>query len=93
MEIADSKTNLGGIKSDGIFWESFARLEYFIEFAAADEWHYEVETSRRLEEIVHADEKRMVARKKDVFLQLSVLNLLKIQQNVFTDRLYCVLLS
>jgi len=93
VEIADGETNLGRIKSDGIFGESLARLEYFIEFTAADEWHYEVETRGRLEEVVHADEERMVTRKKDVFFELRVLNLLKVKQYVFADRLNCVLLS
>lgn len=90
VQVAHGHTDLRGVKLDDLLTETFLRLEDLVEFASFDERHDKVESLRRLEQIVHTDQKRMVTREKDIFLQLGVLNLVVLNQHIFTNSLNSV---
>ena len=58
-----------------------------VQFATFDKRHDEIEARLTLEQVVHATEERMVAAKQDIFLQARVLDLLKVEEDVFSDGL------
>ena len=77
MEIPDGKCDLGCVELNYIFWESLSSLELFVKFTSPNERNHEIESQLRLEKVVHTHKKGMVTWKENVFLQLSVVNLVE----------------
>ena len=90
MKVADSHTDLGSIKLHNVFAESLLRLKNFVELASFNKGHYEVEALRRLEQVVHTDQVRVVTAQEDIFFKLRVLHLIILNEHVFADGFDCV---
>ena len=78
MQVADRHADLKGIKFDHLLWQSLLSLKHLVKLATTHKWHHEVQSGRRLEQVVHANEEWMVTAEQDVFLKLCVLYLLEL---------------
>jgi hypothetical protein len=87
MQVSDSHNDLSSVELNHVLRESLPRLEYFVELASSDEGHDEVESQLRLEQVVHAHQEGVVARKENVLLQLGIVHLIELQQDVLPYRL------
>lgn len=85
VKVADGHYDLCSIELYDILREPFLTLEHLIEFTSFHEWHYEVEAELRLEQIVHSDQKRVVAGEQYVFLKLGIVNLIVLKEDVLPD--------
>lgn len=92
VEVPDGKDDLNCVELDSRLRQALLGFEDFVELAAPDEGHDEVEAGLSLEKILHAHEERVVAAEEDVFLKFCVLNLLEVEEDIFADRLDSVLL-
>lgn len=90
VQFSDSQHNLGGVKPHDILWEALLGLEDFVELAAPDERHHEVESGFALEEVVHSDQEWVVGLEHDVFLEHSRLDLVVLDQHVLANSFDCV---
>jgi hypothetical protein len=88
MKISDSHNDLSCIELDNIFWESLLALEDLVELSSSDEGHNKVETELRLEQIIHAHKEGVIATEQNIFLELSIIDLVILEENIFSDRLY-----
>ena len=86
MEVPHGYNQLSSIEFHCILIEALLRLEHLVELTTTDKGHHEVETKIVLEQVLHANEERMVALEHDVFLQNRVVDLLVLNQNVFPNR-------
>jgi len=68
MKVSNSHCDLGGVELDYIFREPLLALEDFVELTTSDERHDKVQSELRLEEIVHANQERMITAEQDIFL-------------------------
>ena len=57
-------------------------LKYLIKLAALHKWHDEVESRRRLKQVLHTDQERVIAGEEDIFLEHSVLHLVILDQHI-----------
>lgn len=90
VKVSNSHGDLSGVELDNLFSESLLLLENFIEFTSFYEGHDEIESELGLEQVIHSYEERMITREQDVFLQLSVVNLIILEQNILSDRFDCI---
>ena len=93
MQVADSHCYLESVELHYGFWQSFVGLEYFVKFPSSDKRHHEVKSCLCLEQILHADEKGVVAAEEDVFFETCVLHLLEVKKYVLANRLNRVLFA
>lgn len=93
VQISYRHCDLNCIKLDNWFGKSFPGLEDLVEFSTSDEWHDEVKSSWRLEQVLHTDEEGMFAAEQNIFLELGVLHLVVLYKDIFSDNLNGVLLT
>ena len=92
VQVSDSHANLRSVKPDNFLWKAFVLFEHLVQFTTLDERHHKVQPLCRLKQILHSHEEGVLATEQNVLLKLSVLDLIVVNQHVFTDYLYCVLL-
>ena len=85
VQITNCHADLQGIELDCPLRQALVCFKDFIELSTSHERHHEVQSLLRLEQVVHAHEERMIARKQDVLLKFGVLDLLKVKQDILTD--------
>jgi len=85
MQVANGHNNLGSIESHNSFIESLLSFVYFIEFTTSYERHYEVKACVVLENVVHANKIGMVSLKQYFLLQKCILNLIGLNQIIFSN--------
>ena len=85
MQFSNADNDLRRIKLDHSFREPLLLLENLVELTSVNKWHHKVETSVRLEHVLHAAQEWMVRLKEYVFLQRSRLDLVILNQHVFSD--------
>jgi hypothetical protein len=85
VKVADCHYDLGCVKFDNVFREPLLALEDLVEFTTSHERHDKVESELRLEQIVHADKEWVIAAEQDIFLKLSIVNLVILEKNILSD--------
>lgn len=68
VQITDGQCDLGGVELHYVLGEPLSSLEYLVKLASTDKGHDEIESEVRLEQVVHANQERVVTRKEDIFL-------------------------
>ena len=90
MEVTKSQSDLSGIKLGLGLREALLFGKVLKELTTLDELHDEIDAVRLLEDVVHADDERMVHLVKDEFLDLEGLDGLVLNHHILSNALHRV---
>ena len=88
MQVAESKSDLGGEKFSLVFVEPFYLYQVSEQFASCYEFHDEVYARIVLEHVLHSHNERMGNVEKNVFFELDIVELLVVDDNVLANALH-----
>jgi hypothetical protein len=92
VQLSDRQYNLDRVKLNSLLVETLLRLEHLIEFTSPHKGHDKVQPRLRLEQELHAHQEGVICSKQNFFLQLSRLNLVKLNQHILPNDFHCVFL-
>ena len=90
MQVAESKSDLGGEEFSLVFVEPFYLYQVSEQFASCYEFHDEVYARIVLEHVLHSHNERMGNVEKNVFFELDIVELLVVNDDIFPDALHRV---
>jgi len=93
MQVAKSERNLSRVKLSLLLAKALLLRQVLEELATLNELHDEVDAVGLLEDVVHADNERMVHLVQDEFLDLQRLDRLVLDDHVLANTLHCIVLS
>lgn len=90
--MANREGYLGSIELCSFFRESSAVPQMHEEFSTSHKSHDEEDLLLSLENVMHANKERVVCLHQDIFLKLSALNLIIIDDDIFPQRFHSIYL-
>lgn len=84
VQVPNSQYNLGSIEFHYVLLKPLLRFKYLVELPALNKRHNKVKSFWSLEQVVHANQKWMVATKQNVLLKLRVLDLVVFNQHILS---------
>ena len=85
MQVAESEGHLGTVEANTFEWKPLVNENLVEDLSSLDEVHDEVQSDLVLEHVVHLDDEWMICLPQNVLLQLCTLQLLKLDDLVFSD--------
>lgn len=93
MQVAKSERNLSRVKLSLLLAKALLLRQVLEELATLNELHDEVDAVGLLEDVVHADNERMVHLVQDELFDLQRLDRLVLDDHVLANTLHCIVLS
>lgn len=90
VEVTDGQGNLNGVELHDFFWEPSLFQEMLVKLSSSDKGENEVDSCVSLEHEVHAYKELVLNFKHHISLELSGIDLVRLNQNIFSDSFHCI---
>lgn len=88
VQVSDSHAYLNRVESSTIFCESLGITQVHEKFSTTNKTHYKKNLFWSLEDVTHANQKRMISLQKNIFLKFCWFNLVVFKNNILSQRLH-----